>query len=405
MSNNAAFAESIINMIGSFLCVGRSTTIRNGFISKLIQDIRFINTSYSTKLENILQSRKSRILDMAVPKAMSRDLVSHGIPSIYTKYGFKPSFLINFWGRFVVLSVCFILWSVFTGLLHYLHDHKKSHMNSFCTILKKLSLACSNFIVAQTFGDYGYVVFFSALEMMSLVLRSAYSSISFALSLLFIVLGLCLIGFHFRFIIKYQRIKQKVSADSAQALINITKKYEILQVLYNDFYDVSMFRHGYLSVLAIRSITISVIVTSMLPFPLLESALFVCCSVCMCLYLLFNKAFRTKFDQISHTFLESCVLGVYICVLLLTNLDHNDPSNTEKRDRLELAIIIINLVIKLTCILFMVLDILQVVWKAYKDNISKKEESKTPTIINSSMINESNNSRANIKKQPGRVFC
>ena len=399
----ANFAEVITNVISSSLCVGSSITMRSGFISKLIQDIRFLNISYSSQVEGILQTSRSRFLNLSIPAQIDHNLISKGIPMIYTKYGFKPSFLSNFWKRLIILLCVFALWIICFGLYYCLRRHNKSYTKVVRIVFKKLAQAALNFLIVQIYGEFSYVVFFTALEISSVSFRSTWSGVSFGCSLIFMTLGLCLLGLHCTFLTKHRRLKSKVSTDSSQLIETLATKYQWLEVLYKDFSDRSLFKYGFMFILAARNITVSVLITTMLSFPLVEAILLVCCSLLMCAYLLFNNPFHTRYEQFSQIFLELCVLAVYICVLILAVLDSQSKYTSNHRAQAELAIIIVNIILKYGCILLMSLKMLQIALNAYKNNSNKKER-KVHAVADKFILNESNNSGAQIKPNDGDSF-
>ena len=340
---------------------------------------------------------------MSLPVTISKQLISREIPAVFTKYGIKPSFLGNFWGRFIILAVVFAIWLVCVGLLCCLRLSKKSSLSFLCSVFSKVSAAALNFLVVQIYADFSYVVFFSILQFISLSLKSAWSDVSFVFSLIFMILGLCLLGLHCTFLVKYRRLKSRVSTELPHSLEDLVKKYSFLAVLYKDFSNKTLFKHSYLFILDARNITISILVTTMLSMPLFESGLMICCSALMCIYLIFSNPFCSRFEQVSQLFLEMCVLSVYICVLCLALFGTQDESLLHHREKLELAIITINIILKFGCILLMSLQIIQLICRAYKDYTNKRKL-KSQVVVDVSMLNEINNSQIHMRSDRANSF-
>ena len=240
------------------------------------------------------------------------------------------------------------------------------------TALQKFCKAALNFLVVSIYGGFGDVVFYTILEIKSLVFGSSWSGVSFALSILFILLGVCLISLHWKFLLKYQNLRLKSSAASPLALEELNTKYEVLAVLYEDLSDKSLFKHGFLFVAVTRDTIISIIIATLTSWPLFQAILLSCCSILMCIYLMFNNPFRNRFEQVSQIFLELCVFIVYISMSYLAVLDSNHTPATTDRDHLGLAIINTNIIINSGCTFLLGIKILQQICGAYRSYSEKK---------------------------------
>ena len=179
-----------------------------------------------------------------------------------------------------------------------------------CRTLIKLSEAVLNFFVVSLYTGFGDIVFYFVLEMQSFSLASATSDVSFALSITCIAVTLCLLIFHCIFLIKYRTLKSRSPLDSPQEVQSLLKKYESVKVLYEDFSDTSIFKHGFLGVLVIRDIMISLIITILVPHPLLQSTLLIGLSAAVCIYLMISNPFASWKERASQIFQE---LSDYFC--------------------------------------------------------------------------------------------
>ena len=188
-------------------------------------------------------------------------------------------------------------------------------------MLIRLTEAASNFLVTSLYTSIGDIAFFSVLEVQSLSLRSIWSGISFVICIVCIIFALCLFSAHLTFLLKYRTLKATASSDSSERVHNFTKRYESLRVLYEEFSDTSLLKHGFLIVLVVRDIMISLIITILLRYPLFQAILLTCFSVLMCVYLLVSSPFISWQERATQMFLEFSVLVVYICVFMLALLD------------------------------------------------------------------------------------
>ena len=343
-----------------------------GLISKMIQMIRFINIDYPYNLRNILTTWGTDIFSISIPQQIDEQIVSRDINAVFTKYSVDPSFLSNFWGVFIILIGMATLWALCRGLLYCLEQCWKSKNTLIHRILHQLSIATLNFLIVSLYGGFGDIVFFTVLEMKSVEFGSAWSYFSFVLCIFFILLGVCLMCIHWNFLLKYRKLRLQSSASSDQALEELIKKHEAIAVLYEDFSDASLFKHGFLFVGVARDTLISLIITTMPHLPLFQSVLLVCCSIFICIYLLFNNPFRHRFELASQVFVEMGVFIVYISVITLASLDSYHTSAFDDRVRLGSVIIVINIIMNSGCAFLMLAKLSQQIWSAYKNRSQNK---------------------------------
>ena len=117
MTITTAAMKSVMNTIGGFLTVGCSVVVTFGFISRMIQIIRFMNIGYSPKLKDVLLTWGTDILSLNIPQQIDEKIVSHDINSLFSTYGIEPNFLSNFWGTMVTLLVATSSWVLLLLLL------------------------------------------------------------------------------------------------------------------------------------------------------------------------------------------------------------------------------------------------------------------------------------------------
>ena len=213
--------------------------------------------------------------------------------------------------------------------------------------------------------------------------------------------GLCLIIVQ----ISYQSYKSKATPDSPQSIERLVRRYDSLQVLYRDFCDISVLRHGYMFVLVFRDAVISLIIPLLISLPLLQSILITCSSALMCIYLVFRNPFRRRFDQVVQIFFELAVLTVYICTSKLATYDLYQNYTNRDRARLERAIIVINILLKITCSSLVGLKVIQLLYASYINYSNKKKKKcRVHQEVNTSALNENSISRTPIKSAQETSF-
>ena len=358
--------------VSSLVSVGCSIVITFGLLSKMIQVLRFINIDYPYRLEIAFKTWNTNVPNIAIPEQIDEKIVSHDIHPIFTTYGVEPSFLSNFWGVIIIILTMTALWMICKGLLYYFESYHDLRKTLTYKVIKNLSKAALNSLVVSIYGGFSDVIFYAVLEMKSLLLGSAWSGVSLALAIFFILLGVCFICVHWNFLLKYRKLRLQSSTASPQALEELTRSYKALEVLYEDFSDTSIFKHGFLFIGVARDTIINLIITTLTSQPLLQTILLSCCSIFMCLYLMFDNPFRDRFGRTSQIFLELCVFIAYMSTLSLAVLDSHHRFVAVDRDRLGLVIIIMNMVINSGCALLLLINILRQAWEAYKAYSEKK---------------------------------
>ena len=382
-----AAMKSIIKAISCLVCLGSSINLTAELLSKLIQSIRFLVIQYPARLENVLQTWGTDILNLNIPSKIDRQITTRDIPAIFTQYGLEPSFLSNTWGFIITLISACTIWILCRGLIWWLQSHKKVCTSILYTIAKKMSRSLTNFIVIQIYGSLGDIMFFSVLEIRSVSFDSAWSSVSFALSVVFIVLELSCIGLYLKFLIRYQQIKTTPPVDQSRSMESFIKKYESLEVLYKDFSDASLFKHGFLLVLIARDIVINLVVVTMVSLASIQAVLLICSSVLICVWVIFRNPFRERFEQIAQLFSELCVLIVFACVVMLATFNSDDTYTINLKERLGVGIITVNIILNCGGIVILLTKIIKNVRDAYREHTANKMQ-RVHIIANSSILND-----------------
>ena len=384
--------QSATNAVGGLVCVGSSAAITLGLISNLIQGIRFLNITYPLKLKIILQTWDTDLLNINLPTQIHRKIISKDIPTVFTRYNVEPSFLRNFWGGIIILAFALICWAISTTLLYCFRWQKKIKANLVCHVLEKLSKAFLNFLIVSLYTSVGSIVFFFVLEMRSVSFMTTASIASFATSIFFMILGACILSSHLIFVIRYARLKLRLTVHAHQDLRKFVLKHKVLEVLCEGFSDKSIFKHGFLLLLVARDAITSLIITNLPSFPLFQAILLNLCSILMCGYLLSNNPFRNRLELVSQMFLEFSVLTVYVCVLALAIMDSEKSLTIGVREQLGQSIIVINTILNSGCTFIMCLKMIQSIWNTYK-TYSANKALKIQILHRRSVLNTANSTQ------------
>ena len=364
-------------------------------MSKIIQIIRFLNIGYSSELKIALLTWGTSLLSFDIPDQLDQQIASRDIPPIFTIHRVEASFLANFWQPLLIIVTAFSVWIACQVFLRCFKPHTNSQASLKYILIRKFSVAACNFLVAIIYGGFGDVIFFSVLEMQSFTFKSSSSCASFALSVIFILIGLWFFVMHWRFLIIYRRLRAQESADAVQALNELKVKYKWMLVLHSDFSDQSLFRHSFLFVLVVRDTVISLIVTTMVAFPLAQSIILYCSSILMCVYLLCASPYQHRFERMSLLFQELSALIIFICVLTFAVLDNEGKLAAGDRERLGKAILTVNIIFNSVSSLLMLIKILQMGQSGYTDFSHWRKNRVFVQMTNTSRIGETSQTKLN----------
>ena len=209
MTTTAIIIKAIGTAVSRLICLGSSVSLTVGLLSKLIQYIRFLNIQYPARLENVLLTWGTDVLNLNIPTEIDQKIVAYPIPDLFTQYGLEPSFLSNIWGFLIIILSACVAWIICRALMCYFQSSRRPCLKFLQPILARLSKSISNFIVVQIYSGIGDTFFFLSLEMKSVSFKSAWSYVSFLLSLIFMLLGLGLLVLLGIVLVKYRRIKIK----------------------------------------------------------------------------------------------------------------------------------------------------------------------------------------------------
>ena len=254
-----------------------------------------------------------------------------------------------------------------------------------------LARAALNFPIVTAYCSLGDIVFFSVLEMQSLSLSTAWSCVSFVVSMVFIVLSVCLLCLYCWLLFKYHSLKPKSPTDSPTRFTRFIHKHKALEVLYIDFVDTIISRHGFLFVMTARDIGTNAILVAIPSLPLVQSVFLCSFSVLVCSLLLFNNPFHHRLEQISQLFLELCILLVNVVVVVYASMDAAADSTVRDRDRLGSSIIIINNILNTGCAFIMMINIIIAFREVCRSYIAARKNrvrlvSPSPIILNNSTL-------------------
>ena len=392
LNSAASVSSSMLNavrVIASCVCIGASSPLVMGLMSKLIQYICFLRINYPPRLAEAISTWNTDIFSLSVPESIAENLVSEDIDTVFTDHGLDTTFLSNFWDSMMIIVIAIACWAASKILILILRKCTCSGTGIALKVFNELQVGALNFLVVQVYGGFGDVIFFTVLEMKSLLLTSTWSRVSFAASIIFMIIGICFLCLYWKFLFAYHGLKSSKSEKSTEAIEQLERKYKSVSVLYEDFRDTGFFRHGFLFVLVARDVVISLIITLMPSFHRIQAILLCTLSVITCVCLILYNPFRERFERYSQLFSEVSVLIVYICILCLSIIDTENALSYNNTDRLAFGIMSLNTILICQCNAAVIWNIIQKLRSEFKAYREKKKRSVQAVRPETSAQNES----------------
>jgi len=328
--------------------------IFTGLLFKLIGYIKYLDIPYPHNLEQALQNWQSDLIPSVFPEMSQHTkakLKAKPIPAIYIKRRVAPTFLENFWFPMWNLGISsFALGCVFLAAFYCKRKGKENGEQ----ILKYLLKALVNFIIIQLYFHCGDIVLFFILEIRSTNFGSAFSVLSFCLSVVFLSIVICTLTLHCFILFKYTSAHKKKKASEFE------ERYSRFKLLFEAFKSSSFLPSSYLLLFALRDVALNLVIAFLFDHTLAQAVLFVCICIAFTSYLIIMRPFKKTLENWGQYFFEALALLTYISALLIQCADANDWSNEEKtKDRLGMGVIVIALIFSVVSTILMTFSLLR----------------------------------------------
>jgi len=366
LETQAAVSDNLVDgvsVVSNSFAAGSSVPFNFGLVAKLLRNTRYLNISVSLELQKTFYSWKTNSSLISVPSSWNSYLKADPLPFDFERYGLESAFLINYWKNFVLVmagGICFLICKI-------LEMSASSSSQKLKKVTRSIKIAVSNLVLTQFYGSLDDVLFYFVLETRSLRLSSLslLEMLSFVLSLVFLILGVIVLGVHISTIIKYQREKKGDSLDKF-----LDRSAEV-KLFYKDFHHQSHLQQFCLLVHVVRSLLSSLVITLLLGFPVAQLGLLIFLNVLAVIYLFLQNPFK-KFHQ-------TC--GQYICEFALLLADFSllvvastNPDNESTIEKFSKVVIYTNLVLVYAGILFIVFSVALMFYKEYQHRKLLKKE-------------------------------
>ena len=314
------------------------SAITGASLVQILVYTRYMNISRSSRLEATFVGFKvsSGVIDTqqtSLSNQTKDKFQEKSSPPMFENYGISPTFLVNFWAGVVslliisgvVLIVMAIYWKISRVRINIRYIEK------LFKILKDNGI---NYLVSQFYNSYGDVMLFAGLEFRSSRFTSTLSVVSFAMAIIFSVLGIIILVLHAGLLRKYQLLKkedEKIDDTSQKKLEKFKISTKGVKTLYGEFKDESIYQQSFLIFLIIRSMLCGLCLSLLYSYPLVQTIILNVLFIIFLGYVVMIKPFDDIIDQVQQVFFEAITVLVNVSLLYIAVLDHQGNTDENKR--------------------------------------------------------------------------
>ena len=340
-------------------------SIKLNLISKIVQNIRYLNISYSSKLLDTFQTWDTDIIAINPPDSLQNDIPSKSLPYVFARYDLDPSFLSNFWLSLIMILGSLVV-SIIFNVIRYLTENSLASTGLPYKSIKFTSRASVNFFLVQLYGSLDDIVFFSILEVKSMSLRSSLANLSFALTLLFLTFVCAILGFQSYILLSFRSLRnQALKTHNTELLERFQKKYEPVKILFDDFEESSLLQQGFLALLTARNLVLGIALTTLYEYPLAQTILFFILSLFILAFLILTKPFKEFLAAASQYFCEGVLIVVQLSTLIMAMMDSGGVDGIDMRNRLGDGIFVVNIILNIGGMIFLLVETLEVIFEYF----------------------------------------
>jgi len=349
--------------------VGSVTFPQATIVSKIVQNMRYLNLTVTDDLSEIFQTWSTDLIPWNIPDFLSGLDHFRQAPGLFSQYSLDSPFLTNFWSTLMTLGVsigvligCFLL-RMFIDRTHY----NKSWVNK---ILQKLVLGSFNFALVQVYGCLDDIVFYLVLDIKGNPFNSVYSWASILCASAFMAAGGFLVYFNFRVVQNYQRVKAEKDMSTLEGFNEKNKYWELF---YADFNDADMWSQSTLALIVVRSGLSSFIIAVLYDYPLMQTLFMLVLDGTMILFLMKKNPFTTLRGKLTQYYFETITLFVHLSAFVLSFQEDGGKFSETLLTTLCTGIIYLNMGLMIGSVGFMFIELYKTISEYLKSRYRKYE--------------------------------
>jgi len=394
VGNAAGTASSVGLTVAGALSPGDPGGISAGALTKMLQYSKYLNITYTPKLELMFLVQNKSSGPMGIAPKMSDELKKEfnfqHIPIKFAQYQVHSSFIINFWDSGITLCIMSGIVLLLRAIEYISFILKKKYLPPAITRLLRTTV--QNFMFIQLYGNFGDIILFSMLELQSSQLDSAASILSTLSAIIMMGIAIISLTLHIKILNKYQNIKKEnVNNEKGKEEIeSFEKDYAGVQVVFGAFKDSSFSSQGYLFFFILRSICTNLALAFLYPHPMAQSIIMMLLTLAMVVYLGIKRPFKIIVNQVQQITFEMMLLTVNIILVILSIMDAADSQSS--RDGLSQVILTINLLFGFLPPAFLVAKVVFMGLEYYKEmKLKKANGNLKPQVTKNQRINKNLN--------------
>lgn len=340
----ASVGVSAATMAGGGLCIGSSMFANLGLMTKVLQNMRYMNIGVSSDLKNAFKTWSTKVVSLKIPDGLIDSSGSQNLPFTFAQYDVDPIFLVNYWSSLMIALIgvgCFVF---FHGV-KFLLKEKLMKRKLVSSVIDFMILASFNFIIIQIYGTLDEIVLYLILQLRF----GELSIISLMLAVLLLLLGILILILHFGIVYKYKELKKQ---GDTEALDRFLKSFEYFQVLYQDFKETTVFRHSFFAWLILRTILFNLIIVMLYEKPLFQAISFMLINLVMLGVLISEGPFKEISGNVTQFFYETVVFIAYFCVLVMAIADETKKEAVDLRETLSKSVMLLNVILLIGSLAF-----------------------------------------------------
>jgi len=327
-------------------------------MAKLSQHVRYLDINQPSRLAALSQSRSRGFITLKFLPDMSDSMIAKFVyvqlPTIFARVGVHSSFLVNYWPSVMTLLIgiglAFILWG---ASVIFKSAQTPSVISNLQTIFRW------NFCFILIAINVDDIIMFGYIDLYSMQLKNSNATLSLFVILCMMFLALLTMLLAFVFAKKFQTVKKQAHGTKNFDLYEkFIINWQSWQVLYRGFTENTLLGQSFYIIYIIRLGLPMIITIAFLDKPVSQSVLHLIVSAFILSYILLRCPLKRKVNYAQLVIVETFMLVVHICCLILAIKDFQDSTSSKLRVWLGDIIILCNFGINITFVIFLVIKLM-----------------------------------------------
>jgi len=337
---------------------------------KMLHYIRYLDIEFPPRLQRLAVDPHRTPLSLRfgfrLPQKTQAKFTRYPLPVVFATYGLHSSFLVTYWLEFTCL-----MFTITTGVIFWIIE-KICEKKKFTTVKKiceriRVTAGFNFFLILVATGIDDLVLSIS-LQFKSMRADNVADGFSCFMAVFFLLAGLgYLIGTFFTVRQAHSSKKSGAKDEHSEFLLDTQNT----QVLYRGYNEDKLHKQLFFMIYVSRIALPMIFACALYPWPIAQVIFYNLISIGILSYVIIFKPLRQKINQIQLILLESFVLVVNLCGLILTILSKNGSSQSKAAIFFGDVIVVFNWSIHILAFVFLGLKLL--IWVSLALKIRKSQ--------------------------------